>query len=117
MKKKLSIRINYVLYLILLTSFALFNCSKANTYKVGDTLKTSEQTVGTISEPDFDEMIRISNAKDASAFSNMIISGRMLVIESGTPCKVIETNIGKVKCNVSIAGIDHKLWINSKFVK
>lgn len=101
----------------MISVFTLNSCSKSKMYKPGDLLKTTEQTVGTVTESDFDEMISLSSAKDATGFSDMILTGKMFVIESGTQCRVLETSVGKIKCDLMIAGEDRKLWINSKFLK
>lgn len=93
---------------------ALLSVACSNTPKEG---YIKEQTVGTITEAEFDKMIEISNKKDSYAFGQMIMEGKMFVINSNTHFKVIEGKFGKSKCKVKINGIERELWINNDHIK
>ncbi|MFJ1411740.1 hypothetical protein [Capnocytophaga canimorsus] len=76
-----------------------------------------KETVGTLTESDFDRMIEISNRKDANAFGQMIMEGKMFVIKPNTRFDVIEGKFGKSKCKVSVNGIERELWLNNDHLK
>ena len=96
--------------LILSTIAFVVSCSKpASTYKVGDNVHTTEQTVGTVTEEDFDEMLSISNAKDGVAFGQMITDGKMYIVPEGTVLNVEEIKVGRIKAQYN----DKSLWFNA----
>lgn len=95
------------------SALAFMSCSNSGSFKVGDNIKTKEQTVGTVTESGFDEMISISNAKDGVAFGDMILEGRMFIVPENTTLNVEEIKVGRIKAQYG----DKSLWFNSAHVE
>ncbi|ADZ11378.1 hypothetical protein PG592_08675 [Riemerella anatipestifer] len=102
----------FALSLLILGAF--ISCGKKSEFfKVGDDVHTTQETVGTITESDFDEMLRISNAKDGNAFGQMIMDGKMFIVPKNSTLNVEEIKIGRIKAQYQ----EKSLWFNSSHVK
>lgn len=85
---------------------------------IGDKVYLVKECLSAISEDDFAELNKVSNRKDESRLKEMILLGKVFIINPVDDCKMIEKKFGKCKIRVKAdRNREIDLWVSSEFIK
>lgn len=108
-----------VLFLLIISMGLFFSCGNDKGLpNIGDKVYLVKECLSAISEDDFAELNKVSSRKDESRLKEMILLGKVFIINPVDDCKMIEKKFSKCKIRVKADGnreID--LWVSSEFIK